>query len=122
MNTELLPCPFCGGEAEMEFNEESVTVFCKTCESEIKRGNEIMFPAHRCIKAWNRRVEKPSETFEGCKGCIHHYYDVDKDKNYCEQYGWNINHKLVGEIKDMEKGCANRCETINEMRMKEMKW
>ena len=61
--TELKPCPFCGGEAELSggcFDGESTSyVMCKKCASQ----GEFFFvspkyaSAEKAIKAWNRRVK-----------------------------------------------------------------
>ena len=53
---ELLPCPFCGGEAESEFIpsfRNSHFVRCKICLSSI-RGYDTK---DKAIAAWNRRTK-----------------------------------------------------------------
>ena len=53
---ELLPCPFCGGDAESEFIpsfRNSHFVRCKICLSSI-RGYDTK---DKAIAAWNRRAK-----------------------------------------------------------------
>lgn len=66
MSDELLPCPFCGGEAElMHHSEQSRLVFntgselsscyiieCKKCFSRVQRGFK-----EDLVKAWNTRTK-----------------------------------------------------------------
>lgn len=61
--TELKPCPFCGGEAEISKGrfdgKDTSYVMCKKCEA----WGEFFFVSpkyasnERAIKAWNRRVK-----------------------------------------------------------------
>lgn len=57
--TELKPCPFCGGEAEtLRFADKGYwDVGCHACE--ISPCTEDMFYETRAVAvaAWNRRVE-----------------------------------------------------------------
>lgn len=51
-NSELKPCPFCGGEAEIVSNR---FVKCKDCRSR----TWTLFPTlDESIKAWNTRAER----------------------------------------------------------------
>lgn len=51
MNDKLLPCPFCGGDAE--FNDTSSTwVLCEDCGAEI----QCQIERKDAAIAWNRRV------------------------------------------------------------------
>lgn len=58
---ELLPCPFCGGEAFLEFeteieNEQEVNYFfvrCKQCEAKTVEINSPIY----AMKRWNNRKE-----------------------------------------------------------------
>lgn len=59
MNTELKPCPFCGGEAEKKkyrFQNKLVyVVMCSVCTS---RSPMFLEEAkERAIIAWNRRAD-----------------------------------------------------------------
>lgn len=59
--TELLPCPFCGGEVEMMGNQ----VFCNDCEM----GSSPNHDLKDAIAAWNRRASQaapaPSDGLRG---------------------------------------------------------
>lgn len=57
--TELKPCPFCGGEAELNLLLGNYCVTCKSCMGAI-------FPAagmteEEAIELWNRRAGEKSE-------------------------------------------------------------
>lgn len=59
METELKPCPFCGGEAKAtEYAKQDYTIECKKCGAEIGWR-----PKASAIRCWNRRVkeDKPIE-------------------------------------------------------------
>lgn len=57
--SELLPCPFCGGEAEINgANKYGWSVWCKKCHSNNNWGHATEQGA---IDAWNTRA--------GCKNC-----------------------------------------------------
>ena len=52
---ELKPCPFCGGEAEIEMDDSwywNYHVFCQEC----KIGTDCYETADEAIETWNRRV------------------------------------------------------------------
>ena len=52
---ELKPCPFCGGEAEIEMDDcwyWNYHVFCQEC----KIGTDYYNTADEAIEAWNRRA------------------------------------------------------------------
>ena len=64
MSSELKPCPFCGGEAELNTIDESDStvinaVWCIDCESE---GGYYSTEA-KAIKTWNTRTSEP-ETYD----------------------------------------------------------
>jgi len=53
---ELKPCPFCGGEVEMEWNFHTDTycIYCKNCECYVDQHETV---ADEAEKAWNRRAD-----------------------------------------------------------------
>ena len=54
--TELKPCPFCGGEAEIFVSDitDRALVYCRGCDAQIKmQQNE-----QEAIEAWNKRVSE----------------------------------------------------------------
>ena len=52
MESELKPCPFCGGRAKM-YNWGVWGVRCTDCGA----GSDWDIEEHKAIEAWNRRVE-----------------------------------------------------------------
>lgn len=91
--TELLPCPFCGGEAchyapgPVEHHIE-----CVDCYADIKKDSEF-----EAIEAWNTRAVRkckltPDGMMDGkmwlaCSEC-HGYVSADYDPpNYCPHCG-----------------------------------
>ena len=60
MKTELKPCPFCGGEADI-WETDRVThpyqVMCLTCYC----GTDASIDEETAIEAWNRRTEVTNE-------------------------------------------------------------
>lgn len=60
MNNELLPCPFCGGKAEIErygTPRQSTIYNCTECGCRLETGEEWGYTQ------WNKRVEfKDSKT------------------------------------------------------------
>ena len=55
--TDLKPCPFCGGESEIETEECSgYDVVCKTNDCFMDKGGGGIFDTEQeAIKAWNTR-------------------------------------------------------------------
>ena len=56
--SELKPCPFCGGEAEMQNYITEGTVWCSTCRATVTRrhGRDGESGFYEAIAAWNRRA------------------------------------------------------------------
>lgn len=66
-SARLLPCPFCGGEAELTgFGAPEVWVWCPNCKASTD--------AHTCkggaIEAWNTRAERTCQLIED-SGLLH---------------------------------------------------
>lgn len=59
MNTELKPCPFCGGEAEKKkYRFQNKTVYVVMCSVCTSRSPMFLEEAkERAIIAWNRRAD-----------------------------------------------------------------
>lgn len=85
--TELLPCPFCGGEASLEEYPHHWAVECTECEMSAPCEKT----AADAVRAWNTRYERTCrpvvferpllETFV-CSECGA-YADVSDDCGYC---------------------------------------
>ena len=60
MSEQLKPCPFCGSEGKVFFNDEACYhggngtyyIACAECTSRGKSGND----KQQAIEAWNRRI------------------------------------------------------------------
>ncbi len=56
---ELLPCPFCGGKAEMQYTQRQYDFYdaveCQNCGASIASA---LFYKTDCKERWNRRVTK----------------------------------------------------------------
>ena len=68
MSHELLPCPFCGGEAEERVKGRGTSdpkYYVRCAECGCRTGETVCSPAH--IRTWNRRVtdakDDPGEDF-----------------------------------------------------------
>ena len=100
--TELLPCPFCGGEARFEtYGGTACAVVCQTCGC----GTPTMRLDDGMIAAdlWNRRAERtcrmeyneewsgdelyPTECYN-CSEC--HHMTSDGMPNYCPNCGARV--------------------------------
>lgn len=74
--TKLLPCPFCGGEAEL-VGDNYHWVLCKGC----KGGSHAFKTVEEAINAWNTRkpveriLEKLEEDYVDSRDCL----DTEKD-------------------------------------------
>lgn len=66
--SELKPCPFCGGEAEVKKStfgnsQGYARIVCKSCLASTKNFNMSLdyCAVYEAIKAWNRRAERSEE-------------------------------------------------------------
>ena len=94
MSSELLPCPFCGGKAEIA-HSRNYYVWCDKCET---RGDWYSTEAE-AIKAWNTRAERTcqmvqiaptiSEGIMQCSECGV-YLNEPADVNYCPSCGAKV--------------------------------
>ena len=50
---DLLPCPFCGGEARLTVHEGYHRASCFTCGN----GTRAYADRHEAVRRWSRRVE-----------------------------------------------------------------
>ena len=50
---KLRECPFCGGEAELEWEGDSYVISCKECNAEMA----FELTRESAIEAWNRRTK-----------------------------------------------------------------
>lgn len=61
MNEELLPCPFCGGKAELVQNAgydcPRYIVICTGCDAQIGVSDDPFIAPEHAIAAWNRRTQ-----------------------------------------------------------------
>jgi Lar family restriction alleviation protein len=54
---ELLPCPFCGGEAELDINDMSI--YCNTCDGQVTNFTKTKTGLQ---EAWNTRPNPTNPT------------------------------------------------------------
>ena len=54
---DLLPCPFCGGDAREDYVETSFFFWVECCECGVS-GNILMSPDD-AREAWNKRISTP---------------------------------------------------------------
>ena len=60
METKLLPCPFCGGEAGLSAHDNHYVVECMNVWCEVGAYTELRYPqsAEQAVEAWNTRHER----------------------------------------------------------------
>lgn len=95
--SELKPCPFCGGEAELTgFDAPEYWVWCPNCKASTD--------AHTCkggaIEAWNTRAERTCRM---------------TDRGECSECGayivraWTEVHDFNGDMKRIDLRSHNYC-------------
>ena len=71
LQKELLPCPFCGGEAVLEqTGKRELTIKCKSCIT--KRTQRVLrysleWLEQQMVDGWNKRVGLEQKLKEACK-------------------------------------------------------
>lgn len=60
MPEELKPCPFCGGNATIEFEDDSCLIRCDACSCRTEgvglfEDSDEKYAASEQLKIWNRR-------------------------------------------------------------------
>ena len=108
MAGELKPCPFCGGEAELNESESVFTYFSIWCKNENCIAGAVQvkdFDKERLVNAWNTRAERTCKMIPNgdadfaatlaCSVCgnVESVYAISADEfNYCP----NCGAKVVG--------------------------
>ena len=89
--TELLPCPFCGGEAELHASYDMDTnevdgwfAWCNNEQCECKPETNEYFTEAEAIAAWNTRAETP---IVRCRDCKHWQPWMKGAEPECWAYG-----------------------------------
>lgn len=87
--SELLPCPFCGGEAQIGENRETTVreyfVGCMNCHIRLyKVGYKRFYTVDEAISAWNTRVDA-----DGYKQAAEYW------KRMCEEHWKRMCEKLM---------------------------
>lgn len=72
--SELLPCPFCGGEARLHDNIIGFSIFCANDDCDIIAATGTMETKEVAIEAWNTRAERTCHLIEDgdllhCSNC-----------------------------------------------------
>ena len=94
MTKDLLPCPFCGGEAGFHAVAGRTYAECKQCEASsalIKTGNNN--DLSKVVKAWNTRVTSP-------------VHNNSKTKPYYSDDGHTYCGKCLTYVRKESKMCA----------------
>lgn len=95
MTTELLPCPFCGGKAEVERSQERFEysinggpdsvmdygyyVYCMKCDASVGLINVPPNDRDVAIANWNRRADAPHLDWDKAKAHLEHYAQIYSD-------------------------------------------
>ena len=120
--SELLPCPFCGGEASKRlFYKGKYRVHCNVCDA---HSGDVCDTEAEAIAAWNTRVDYHGYEQAAIEDCDRLQAQVDKlaDERYryklqCERYEAKID-KLEELARDlhadlMEYGCTPNAHRAN---------
>lgn len=95
----LLPCPFCGGEAEIigVDNSNPFTVWCDNCGLEFGMGKDYHY--YQIVETWNTRQAPPIGRCEGCKR-----KHLRNGRYFCEVHG------VINDNNDYCSYFEPRCE------------
>lgn len=96
--TELLPCPFCGGEAYTLSQAPNGTGYSVGCHDDECRGfialSWIYKTEAEAIQAWNTRAERTCtmtlDGTDGMFGCSECYENIPPLSNYCPNCGKKV--------------------------------
>jgi Lar family restriction alleviation protein len=88
--SELKPCPFCGGEAELkQTGRKGLTIKCKSCQIKLHQkvlNLSLEWLEPKMIESWNKRWE------------IDQVIEILED--YISVCGWpHVNTKAIDEIR-----------------------
>ena len=110
--SELMSCPFCGGEAQMGVNKESTVreyfVGCVNCHIRLyKVGYKRFYTEAEAIAAWNSRAERTcyiEHVKRGalcdvwrCSYCGYDYAESVSEPSIIQNYCPNCGAKVVSE-------------------------
>lgn len=106
MTEELKPCPFCGGEAELNESESVFPYFSIWCKNENCIAGAVQvkdFDKERLVNAWNTRAERNCKMIPNgdadfaatlaCSVCgnVESVYAISADEfNYCPNCGAKV--------------------------------
>ena len=96
MENKLLPCPFCGGEAELDEYCGKYVVFCKNASCSWRKTKA------EAIEAWNTRHERTLSEKDALDVVYEHIcgdgYDADgRAKSIIHELAKMCGAKVVGE-------------------------
>ena len=79
--TELLPCPFCGGEADEYEGDYGNGIYCMMCGAMVGEPIHLEYMTTKrvsideAIAAWNARAERGTLTADDIRGLIERHSD-----------------------------------------------